>query len=118
MSTNLEIYTPEEFCNSFLPKATKESKRTGFDWVWSRLTSSAQRAYIEYAKKYSQGGDFAAQLLWGYITESTQGLTSKPVLPFLKPGAVVEAFFPFADPPDLGVKIMDQTSCCIRHDLL
>lgn len=94
-----DILTPEEFCNGFLPKASPTGKRNGFRYIWPKLTKELRDCYKDYAKNYK--GNEHARLLQKLILEQIN-ISRNPDPVKIIPGSVIEAFFPFADPPDLS----------------
>lgn len=98
-----EIVTPEEFCYRLMPKANQSGRQKMFNWIWVRLTRQLRQNYFDFCARYMS--DASVKLLHSMIQSATQIANKSPSV---VPGSVVEAFFPFADPPDLSCKLNEQ----------
>lgn len=104
-----EILTPEEFCKRLLPKFNESGLRKNLSWLWPRLTKPLRKEYLQYCKQHL--GEAGVERL-GRLIKEQEMLPREELKP--RPGFVVEAFFPYADPPDFSRRLDEQVEKLIE----
>ncbi len=105
---DFEILTPEEFFTVTWMTGNVKGKRNFVLWMWPKLTSGLRKKYLEYIRNYPLSDE--VQL----YKELIKALSDQNVkLPQINHSDVIEAFFPYNDPPNLAKNISDDNET--RH---